>query len=893
MDDGTLKCVFCQKSNDKLILFSEETLKKCKQVLKQRETHNLKLRNIKLPEDLYDSGYHRECYKILLLSQKYYSATPVKNRNLLNESENTSLASTSRQPSNSTVDNDPCAKSTSSQQNNSTARDSDVTSSLRPVSTNHEPSIIPEPSVEVSIELESVEAVSYITEESSVTLECDSNSFTPSKSSERDITSEKTQTCIYCEQKTKRHRLKRLPLHTCDKNLFLIKLNEEKEDMAELIEKVQDVMNPTIYYHKNCQLEYSYKVSSKKNTVKTSWHELRKHHQAAFDEVCNFIQQNVVEKGIEELETEATYYSMLKSTICPDAIKTSSNLCTGIAFDNYDRFVETNDGKDTLHDTVGIIYQNIDPNISQESDTPNLPSSSSEEPGTSGKRRRRTMEITELEERPYMKKPKMTDSLEISIHEAEEILPTNLQLYNNIDIIWMLSHAYHLPNLPMWVGYNSLISNNENNPMQIVSYLTPINLSPTNTSVVLETMEQSLKICEEVKQSSIQVTYDLAIAKVALQIQATEAPKFDKLFIHLGPFHIMMSYFKAVGKFITDCGLSNVMVQSSLLASGSVTGFLDGKHFNRCKRLHPLVSVGLEILHFKSFLDMNNVEISDAVIEELVRLQNTPISSFEIENEELKLLLHNYCIHKQQTLNGTGNNQRYINLTKVYEHLGPSLSRSLPGFHALTGCDFNPAFFKRGKKRPLNILMKKPEYQQAFMQFGGPESFTEELIQENIFNTIQKFICEIYNVSGVLDVDAARLQLFFNNYSVNNFNEAFNRKNLKNVDASNLPPCKTELFQQFLRANYISSVWNNANVKLPTIFTPEHNGWRFEENQYHFHWFDGEQLPGDISEFVKNSDEAASNGNITDDDEDDDSSGQYRNWQNDENSNDLVDEYDE
>ncbi|GBP96603.1 hypothetical protein EVAR_65156_1 [Eumeta japonica] len=172
------------------------------------------------------------------------------------EKENTSLASTSRQPSNSTVDNDPCAKSTSSQQNNSTARDSDVTSSLRPVSTNHEPSIIPEPSVEVSIELESVEAVSYITEESSVTLECDSNSFTPS---------------------------------------------------------------------------------------------------------------------IEELETEATYYSMLKSTICPDAIKTSSNLCTGIAFDNYDRFVETNDGKDTLHDTVGIIYQNIDPNISQESDTPNLP----------------------------------------------------------------------------------------------------------------------------------------------------------------------------------------------------------------------------------------------------------------------------------------------------------------------------------------------------------------------------------------------------------------------------------------------------------------------------------------------------------------------------------------
>ena len=52
---------------------------------------------------------------------------------------------------------------------------------------------------------------------------------------------------------------------------------------------------------------------------------------------------------------------------------------------------------------------------------------------------------------------------------------------------------------------------------------------------------------------------------------------------------------------------------------------------------------------------------------------------------------------------GTENNQRYINLTKVYEYLGPSLCKSLPGFHALTGCDFNLAFFKKGKQRPFNI----------------------------------------------------------------------------------------------------------------------------------------------------------------------------------------------
>ncbi|GFY58523.1 uncharacterized protein TNIN_185801 [Trichonephila inaurata madagascariensis] len=134
-------------------------------------------------------------------------------------------------------------------------------------------------------------------------------------------------------------------------------------------------------------------------------------------------------------------------------------------------------------------------------------------------------------------------------------------------------------------------------------------------------MEQSKKIAEDLHQRCIQFTYDLATAKVAFQIQATEKPKFDNLFIHLGPFHIMMAYFKAIGQVISDCGLTNVMVESSLLAYGFVNGFLDGKHFNRCKRLHPLVALGLEVLNFKSFLQ-HNITLTNDMIEEVKRLQN-------------------------------------------------------------------------------------------------------------------------------------------------------------------------------------------------------------------------------------------------------------------------------
>lgn len=405
--------------------------------------------------------------------------------------------------------------------------------------------------------------------------------------------------------------------------------------------------------------------------------------------------------GVEELETEATFSSIQKSSLCPEAIKKIPNLCTGVAFDNFDRFVETKSGKDTLHDTVGIIYQNVDSNAPDGSEVMDLPD---QESSNVRKRKRRTFESISVEEEPYPKRPKMVDHLQISIHENECTQPKNLQLYKNIDTIWMLSHALKLQNVPMWVGYNCLITDNDNTK-QIISYLTPINSSPTNTPVVMETMKQSQNICQEVQQSSIQVTYDLAIAKVALQIQATEAPRFDNLFIHLGPFHIMMSYFKTIGKFISDCGLSNIMVQSNLLASGSVNGFLEGKHFNRCKRLHPLMAVGLEVLHFKSFLATRGAVVSDTMIEEITRLQNTPISSFKVENEELNELLNDYNMYKQKTRNGEhGKTPQfyliYINLVHYYL----TLSRSVR-----TG-DFELFKFVLPKITNLFFICNQPNY---------------------------------------------------------------------------------------------------------------------------------------------------------------------------------------
>lgn len=312
-------------------------------------------------------------------------------------------------------------------------------------------------------------------------------------------------------------------------------------------------------------------------------------------EILNRLGHSISYHVVESLETELATVISEKNQALPNGLYPKSGLCTGIAWDNYDENCETLSGAGTLHDTVGICYQNEINGVNEQYDLDGQETLT--EP--TRPKPKRSFSSKEVNLEPYRKKPKLgTFTYETKIAPR----PLELARLECRDILWMM--ALSMGPTPMWTGWNSLITEDKL-PKQKVLYMENITLPPTRLDVVLETMKVSQQVANECGEDFMVVHYDLAIAKPALQIQAVESPRFDNLFIAFGPFHISLAYFGALGHLIDSSGGPEILTECGVLAPGSLNGLLSGKHYNRCKRLHPMLATALQILHFRAFLSLH------------------------------------------------------------------------------------------------------------------------------------------------------------------------------------------------------------------------------------------------------------------------------------------------
>lgn len=248
----------------------------------------------------------------------------------------------------------------------------------------------------------------------------------------------------------------------------------------------------------------------------------------------------------EELETELAYGCSLQKRILPYGLLADRpNLRTHIAFDNYDKYVETSTGKDTLHDTVGIVYQNVDPESTNEEANiaPSVPIEIDhlDDNNNSTSRRRRKFYSDFNDTLETYSKPDQKPSS--TLFGKEPVLPETLEKAINSNILWMLNYAFELTGTKRWFAFQSerVI---DNNPIQNIGYLPNLNESPTKDDVVLKTLQMAQEIAQECNQKHIIVTYDLAIASKAFRIKDDLFPRFENVFTTLGAFHTELSYFK-------------------------------------------------------------------------------------------------------------------------------------------------------------------------------------------------------------------------------------------------------------------------------------------------------------------------------------------------------------
>ena len=87
----------------------------------------------------------------------------------------------------------------------------------------------------------------------------------------------------------------------------------------------------------------------------------------------------------------------------------------------------------------------------------------------------------------------------------------------------------------------------------------------------------------------------------ALEILWRNQEEFNSVVLRMGSFHFSCVFLTIIGKRFAGSGLRDLLVESGVLAEGSVDGVLPGKHYNRGVRAHKLVMEALCRLQMEQF----------------------------------------------------------------------------------------------------------------------------------------------------------------------------------------------------------------------------------------------------------------------------------------------------
>ena len=149
--------------------------------------------------------------------------------------------------------------------------------------------------------------------------------------------------------------------------------------------------------------------------------------------------------------------------------------------------------------------------------------------------------------------------------------------------------------VPSWEGFNSMLYPEHPNKSKIL-YYPMIEGSSRELSTIYTVMKHAQSICSNLEQIDTVITFDLAIYMKAKQIQMK-----CHTVIRFGGFHIALNYLSLLGKKFQHSGLDDLLIESGVYATSTISAIMKGKSYNRRIRVHKLAMEALFRLMWDAF----------------------------------------------------------------------------------------------------------------------------------------------------------------------------------------------------------------------------------------------------------------------------------------------------
>ena len=160
---------------------------------------------------------------------------------------------------------------------------------------------------------------------------------------------------------------------------------------------------------------------------------------------------------------------------------------------------------------------------------------------------------------------------------------------------------------------------------------------------------------------------------------------------------------------------------------------------------------------------------------------------------------------------------RYMPIHEIVRGLDPVMCKTLPVFHAFTGCDTVSAFGGQGKKTAWSVWKVFPDVTEVFEDL----MLMEDNISDLSLSLLERFVMLLYDqTSDLLTVNDARKQLFTQ----------------KSRSLENIPPTQAALKQHIKRVSYQAHCWSIAVIQIPEFLSPAEWGWWKDATGWHPLW---------------------------------------------------------